>query len=75
MEDKVCVHFIGFDPSDAMKWQSAVSIFGPPDFVHRYWDLRAAYSGERAPQDIMVFARGTSDDPPRRHSHDDSAFQ
>ena len=74
MEDKVCVHFIGFDPSDTMKWQRAVAIFGPPDFVHRVWDVRAASGGERAPQDVIVFAKGTDADPPRVHVFDDSAI-
>ena len=74
MEDKVCVHFIGFDPSDTMKWQRAVAIFGPPDFVHRFWDARAAFGGERAPQDVLVFAKGTCADRPRAYAFDDSAF-
>lgn len=69
-----CVHFIGFDPKDTAKFYRAVQTFGQPDFVHRYWDARAAYGGEFAPGDVRVFASGTDRDPPRVHAYDDSAF-
>jgi hypothetical protein len=46
------VHFIGFR-DDA--YTRAVRIFGKPDFVHRYWDVRAI--GDIAPGDTVVFGR------------------
>lgn len=66
-----CVHFIGFDCQS--KIDRAARVFGPPDFVHRYWDVRAAFGGEYAPGDIRVFAVGTDRDAPRPHAFDDSA--
>jgi hypothetical protein len=69
-----CVHFIGFNPKDTAKWAQAVAVFGKPDFVHRYWDARAAFGGEWAPGDVRVFATGTDSDTPRPNAFDDSAF-
>lgn len=64
------VHFIGFRGEE---FWSAVRVFGRPDFYHRTWDARAAMGGERGPDDVLVFARGTADDPPRPQAFDDSA--
>ena len=69
------IHFIGFDPRDTAKFIRAQKVFGNPDFVHRFWDVRAKFGGEFAPGDIRVFATGTDADVPRPHAYDDSAFQ
>jgi len=68
------IHFIGFDPKNTTKWNNAVRVFGKPDFVHRHWDVRAAFGGEFAPGDIRIFAVGTDRDPPNPFAFDDSAF-
>ena len=69
---KPCVHFVGF--KDTGQYWRATKIFGPPDFIHRYWDVRARFGGEFDPtQDIIVFATGQFDDPPRPFAFDDSA--
>jgi hypothetical protein len=60
------VHFVGFRGDE---YHSAVRAFGPPDFVHRVWDVRAA--AEVAPHDTVVFARYHGL-PPTQYSHDDS---
>lgn len=66
------LHFIGFR-SDAMRFDRAVRVFGRPDFVHYFWDLRAA--AEVMPGDVAVFAEGDEATAPRVHSYDDSANQ
>lgn len=53
------VHFIGFRGDEYL---SAVRVWGLPHYVHRGWDKRARH--EIAPGDTVVFAHGTSDDPP-----------
>ena len=73
MEEMVCIHFVGF--RDSMQFDRAVRVFGPPDFVHRYWDMRAKNGGERGPHDVVVFAIGTDADDPRVYAYDDSAFR
>lgn len=72
-----CVHFVGFDPTkNEMQYWNAVQVFGPPDFVHRFWDSRAAYGGEYdSDSDVRVFAKGTDQDEPKMHAYDDSAYQ
>lgn len=57
------VHFVGF--RDDRYW-NAVRIWGEPDFIHLSWDRYAA--DEVAPEDIVVFARGGSDQKPRSFS-------
>lgn len=61
------LHFVGFH--DDRMW-NALRIFGRPDFWHRIWDHRARV--EVVPGDVVIFAKGTIDDPPREVSHDDS---
>jgi hypothetical protein len=61
------LHFVGF--KDDRYW-NAVAVFGLPDFYHRVWDKRAWQ--EVQPNDIAVFASGSSDDPPKPISWDDS---
>lgn len=68
MDYAPAVHFVGFR---ADEYWSAVRVFGRPDIIHRHWDERAR--SEIAPLDTVVFARGGPDDPPSRHSYDDSS--
>lgn len=78
-EPKPCVHFVGFiqpalesalgkDP----RYYRARRVFGEPDFVHRWWDVRAV--ADISPGDVVIFAEGTDADPPRLYSFDDSAY-
>jgi hypothetical protein len=46
-------HFVGFRGAE---YHSAVRVFGPPDFIHPVWDVRAQH--EVAPNDRVIFARG-----------------
>ena len=57
------VHFVGF--RDDRYW-NAVRVFGPPDMIHRVWDVYAA--NDIAPGDLVVFAQGEADRPPRSFS-------
>ncbi len=61
------LHFVGFRDD---RFHNAVKVFGLPDFVHRYWDVRAL--GDIAPGDVVVFATGTDADTPRHPSFNDS---
>jgi len=63
----MALHFIGF--RDDRFW-SAVKVFGPPDFIHRRWDVRAWQ--EVVDGDTAVFAAGTRDDTPAHPSFNDS---
>lgn len=63
---KRCTHFVGF--RDDRYW-NAVKVFGPPDFIHRKWDKRAAR--EIAQQDVIVFAVGDEHQAPCRTNSDD----
>lgn len=65
----MALHFVGF--KDDRVW-NARRVWGAPDFWHRIWDVRA-YLESGAPDDVIVFATGTIDDPPRPDSWDDSA--
>ena len=64
---KPCIHFVGFK---GQEFYAARAAFGPPDFVHRYWDGRA--KSMVAPCDTVVFARGTEFDTPKLFNFDDS---
>jgi hypothetical protein len=63
---KRCIHFVGFRGEEYM---SALRVFGPPDFIHRGWDIRA--QREIASGDLVVFAKGEADQRPRERSYDD----
>ncbi|WP_332789093.1 hypothetical protein [Sphingomonas sp. GB1N7] len=65
---KPALHFIGFRGDE---YNSAVRVFGPPDFIHRHWDRRAVQ--DIAPGDTAVFARGNDQDPVTPYSFNDSA--
>ena len=60
------VHFVGF--KDDRYWH-AVRVWGKPHFIHRGWDLRALR--DIGPGDIVVFASGECDQPPRVRSFND----
>ena len=68
-EQYTAVHFVGFRGDE---YWSAVRVWGKPDFFHRTWDHRAAYGGEIAPWDVVVFARGSAADQPCPYSFNDS---
>jgi hypothetical protein len=63
----MAVHFVGFRGSE---FQTAVKIFGSPDFIHRHWDVRAKQ--EAVPEDVVVFAKGTEISTPNIYSFNDS---
>lgn len=65
------LHFVGF--TDPMRYDNAVRVFGLPDIVHRYWDVRAVK--EVMEGDVVVFAKGDDRDPPNPFTYDDSAYQ
>lgn len=61
----MALHFVLFADKtfdDQLRFMRAVRIFGPPDFVHRVWDVRAAC--EIVEGDVAVFAKGTIKDAP-----------
>jgi hypothetical protein len=60
------VHFVGFRGEE---YRAAIRAFGPPDFIHRRWDLRARR--EIQPDDLVVFAKGDENQEPSRISGDD----
>lgn len=64
------LHFVGFRESD--RYNRAVKVFGPPDFIHPVWDFRA--KAEIMPGDVAVFAVGNDRDKPRFHAYDESAY-
>jgi hypothetical protein len=47
------LHFVGFKDD---RYNTAVKVFGKPDFIHRFWDRRA--QREIAEGDVIVFAKG-----------------
>jgi hypothetical protein len=61
------LHFVGFKGEE---YRRAVGVFGPPDFIHRLWDIRARQ--EIVPGDVAVFARWSPDDEPTPFSFNDS---
>ncbi len=67
---KHALHFVGFK-NDRVR--SALKVFGPPDFWHRRYDMRAV--AEFANGDTVVFADGDESQPVEIHAWDDSANQ
>lgn len=71
------LHFVGFvhpDQGKDQRYHNAVRAFGKPDFVHRYWDVRASH--EVMPGDVVVYTGAKKCDPeqaPHPHAFDDSA--
>lgn len=66
MGHRPLLHFVGFRGEE---FWSAVGIWGRPDFIHRRWDHRA--QREIAPDDIVIFAVGTEEDPLSQFNGDD----
>ncbi len=66
------LHFVGFPDNHGRQFQNAVRIFGPPTFLHRFWDQRA--QRDIADVDTVVFATGDSDQPIRRFNGDDQFY-
>jgi hypothetical protein len=65
------VHFVGFRTGS--QFQSAVRVWGQPDFTHVTWDNRCAFGGEVDwDNDVVVFAQGTDQDTPCPYSFNDS---
>jgi hypothetical protein len=62
------IHFIGFKDD---RYHNAVRVFGKPDFIHRFYDRRAA--DEICDGDIAIFADGDDTQPIRAFAFDDSA--
>lgn len=62
------IHFVRFKDD---RYHNAVRVFGKPDFIHRFWDRRAA--DEIAEGDIVVFAEGDDTQPIVPFAYDDSA--
>lgn len=63
------LHFVGFKDD---RYFNAVKVFGKPDFVHRFWDVRATH--EVAEGDVVVFASGDDTQAVTPYAYDDSAF-
>ena len=64
------IHFVGF--KDSAQFARVQAVFGPPDFIHRRWDVRAEQ--EAVEGDVVIFAAGSERDAPAKQSFDDSAF-
>ena len=65
------VHFVGFRGDE---YNSAVQVFGKPDFFHRFWDVRAQQEVDQ--NDMVVFARPKDwaiVNEPKAQAFDDSA--
>jgi len=67
MTFKPCVHFVGFRGDE---FNSAVKVFGQPDFIHRHLDARAL--ADFAPGDTVVFGPAADPDHVVPFSFDDS---
>ena len=71
------MNFVGFvhpDQGKDARYDRAVRAFGAPDFVHRFWDERAA--AEVMPGDIVIYTGASKCDAaqaPYPHAFDDSA--
>lgn len=70
---KKAVHFVRFDGLHDQRFQSAIQVFGPPDFLHRVWDMRA--KREIAKGDVVVFAKGDAWQPVMPFNGDDEAYR
>jgi len=62
------IHFVGFSND---RYNTAIKVFGTPDFVHRFWDKRAVQ--EVMENDIVVFADGDATQNVNPFAFDDSA--
>jgi hypothetical protein len=72
------VHFVGVihpDQGKDPRYTALARVFGPADFVHRYWDRRA--HDEVMPGDVVVCTGGKKADAakePEPNAFDDSAI-
>ncbi len=66
---KHATHFVGFKDD---RFLTAVRTFGPPDFIHRFWDHRAV--AEVCPGDRVIFAAGDESQRVNEFTFDDSAY-
>ncbi len=66
---KGATHFVGFKDE---RFRTAVRTFGPPDFIHRFWDYRAVV--EVCPGDRVIFADGDETQKVNKFTYDDSAY-
>lgn len=66
-------HFARFPAPLDQRYENAVRVFGPPDFLHRVWDRRA--QREIAAGDVVVFAKGDADQAVIEQNGDDEAYQ
>jgi hypothetical protein len=41
ISSKSILHFVGFPDNHGRRFTGAVRLFGPPAFMHRFWDQRA----------------------------------
>lgn len=62
------IHFVGFSDN---RYNTAIKVFGTPDFIHRFWDCRAV--AEVQPGDVVVFANGDETQYVNPFAFDDSA--
>ena len=63
------VHFVGFRGDE---FNSAVKVWGKPDFFHRVFDDRVIFGGEVGDDDIIIFANG-ADKRYKKFTFNDSA--
>jgi hypothetical protein len=63
------LHFVGFKND---RYLTAVKVWGKPDFIHRFWDVRATH--EVCEGDIVVFANGDEHSQVQPYAYDDSAY-
>jgi len=68
VSSKEALHFVGFKDD---RWWNARKTFGPPDFIHRFWDHRAFCEVARG--DTVIFAKGDEHSTPTPFAFDDSA--
>ena len=62
------IHFVGFSND---RYNTAIKVFGTPDFIHRLWDRRAV--NEVTKNDIVIFADGDETQAVETFAYDDSA--
>jgi hypothetical protein len=72
MDCHLSTHFVRFSNLHDQTYWSAVRTFGPPGFLHRYWDQRAFR--EIADGDLVVFAKGEADQPVVPFNGDDEFY-
>lgn len=64
------MHFVGIKDE---RIAYATRYFGPPDFLHRWFDKRVG--GDIAPGDDVIFGEGDENSPVKKYVYDDSGVQ